>query len=93
MSNLGMRIEETNLGMNFEVGFNAGTREEFDSFLARLRMVADTIWPPSPAAGQGAIGADEPQTESTNPVVAEIAQGGTYAEDRLAEWKSQQGLR
>ena len=36
MSNLGMRIEVS----GFEVGFKAETREEFDSYMARLTLVA-----------------------------------------------------
>lgn len=51
MSNLGLKISGTEL----EVGFNAGTREEFDSYLAKLTMIADTVWPPS-AAAQGRSG-------------------------------------
>ena len=58
MSNLGMRIEAS----GFEVGFKAETREEFDSYLARLTLVAATIWPASAAAQRG-IGDDEPIPE------------------------------
>lgn len=84
MSNLGMRIEAS----GFEVGFKAETREEFDSYLARLTMVAETIWPASAAAQPD----DEPKYVNESPI-DKIS--GAYAQERLAagSWREDQGLR
>ena len=87
MSNLGMRIEAS----GFEVGFKAETREEFDSYLARLTLVAATIWPTSPAAQRG-LGDDEPKYVNAPP---NDKISGAYAQERLAatDWREGQGLR
>ena len=92
MSNLGMRIEAS----GFEVGFKAETREEFDSYLARLTLVAATIWPASAAAQRG-IGDDEPIPEPNDLGVdyRNVTGGGHYAEQRkvATDWREGQGLR
>ena len=90
MSNLGMKIEAS----GFEVGFKAETREEFDSYLARLTLFAATIWPTSTAA--------QPDDEHKTPASVEFDEasyqkklGGNYAEQRKAatDWREGQGLR
>lgn len=43
-SNLGLKI----VGEQLEVGFTADNREQFDSYVDRLRMIADTVWSKEP---------------------------------------------
>jgi len=41
VSSLGLKL----VGTELEVGFTVSTREEFDIFVARLEMMADSVWP------------------------------------------------
>jgi glycine cleavage system protein P-like pyridoxal-binding family len=89
MSNLGMRIK----GDVFEVGFEAETREEFDSFVERLQMVAATIWRSQ----------HEPEPERDDQAVARIhaaevaatkkASMTKFEKQAVKDWREEQGLR
>jgi hypothetical protein len=49
-------------GSEFEVGFTAATREEYEGHLEKLAAFADRIWPPDAVAEAPAAGAlDETQ--------------------------------
>ncbi len=79
MTSLGLKI----VGAEMEVGFTASTREEFDSFVARLRMMADTVWPKEHAP--------EPQDSAADRYVREHAE--VTQREVVRDWRDSQGLR
>jgi hypothetical protein len=93
VSNLGMKITGTEL----EAGFSAGTREEFDSFVARLTLIADTIW--EKQATQAKAGAPiDPSTveefERQQRQMISNIKGMVAPRDSVArDWREDQGLR
>lgn len=96
MSNLGLKITGTEL----DVGFNAGTREEFDSYLARLTMIADTIWDQRTAQAEKVGAAVPPSTveafeRQQRETVAKVkaAIGSQDIVSAARGWREEQGLR
>ncbi len=90
MSNLGMKIT----GSDMEVGFLASTREEFDSFLDRLRLMADTVWTAEKSTQSLSSGVGSPE----EPIPLPTDLGVDYAAikknaQRQAKWREEQGLR
>lgn len=86
MSNLGMKIT----GAEMEVGFLASTREEFDSFLDRLRLMADTVWPAEAAAAPP----QDPESQfEVDYLAAREAKFRRIKQEDIAKWREEQGLR
>lgn len=96
MTSLGMKI----VGSEFEAGFTAGTREEFDSFIVRLTLMADSVWP---KADKGLGAENLPQSEWSAERYAyeaarqkDITAGliSTWGQEAVStKWREDQGLR
>lgn len=81
MSSFGLKWS----GAEFEVGFSALSRQEYESFLEKIKLVADSIWP---------LESDMPPEAATQEMIKTIE-----ARERAAprkkparDWREEHGL-
>lgn len=92
MSSFGLKWS----GAEFEVGFSALSRQEYESFLEKIKLVADSIWPPEesydPRAAQDAIERGPSDQEMEMIKTIEARERAAPRKKPARDWREEHGL-